>query len=141
MAPARPASLQPDEARELDAKVAIIERDLFGGGCPFWQCMPSKALLHAAAVHHGGGDYPWSKASAFRDYMINRIDRDYPDDTSHFRALRKSGAEPIRGEARFVSRDPLVIEVSGGDGEPAAGGRRGRAVSGLPLAHPVAAWA
>ena len=96
------------EARELDARVAIIERDLFGGGCPFWQCMPSKALLHAAAMHHGGGDYPWSKASAFRDYMINRVDRDYPDDTSHFRALRKSGAEPIRGEARFVSRDPLV---------------------------------
>jgi dihydrolipoamide dehydrogenase len=105
------------EARELGAKVAIIERDLFGGGCPFWQCMPSKALLHAAAVHHGGGDYPWDKASAFRDYMINRIDRDYPDDTSHFRALRKSGAEPIRGEARFVSRDPLCIEVRGSDGE------------------------
>ena len=104
------------EGRELDARVAIIERDLFGGGCPFWQCMPSKALLHAAAVHHGGEEYPWSKASAFRDYMINRVDRDYPDDTSHFRALRKSGAEPMRGEARFVSRDPLVIEVTSPDG-------------------------
>lgn len=106
------------EGRELGATVAIIERDLFGGGCPFWQCMPSKALLHAAGVHHGGGDYPWPKASAFRDYMINRTDRDYPDDTSHFRALRKSGAEPIRGEARFLSADPLCIEVRDGDGEP-----------------------
>jgi pyruvate/2-oxoglutarate dehydrogenase complex dihydrolipoamide dehydrogenase (E3) component len=105
------------EGRELGAKVAIIERDLFGGGCPYWQCMPSKSLLHAAAVHHAGGDYPWSKASAFRDYMINRIDRDYPDDTSHFRALRKAGATPIRGEARFLSRDPLVLEVRDGDGE------------------------
>ena len=105
------------EARELDAKVAIVERDLFGGGCPFWQCMPSKSLLHAAAVHHGGGDYPWPKASAFRDYMINRVDRDYPDDTSHFRALRRAGAEPIRGEATFVSGDPLVIEIRDAGGE------------------------
>jgi len=99
------------EARERGASVAIIERDLFGGGCPFWQCMPSKALLHAAAVHHGGGDYPWPKASAFRDYMINRTDRDYPDDTSHVRALTKAGAETIRGEARFTSADPLTVEV------------------------------
>ncbi|HEX3219241.1 MAG TPA: NAD(P)/FAD-dependent oxidoreductase [Candidatus Limnocylindria bacterium] len=104
------------EARELDARVAIVERDLFGGGCPYWQCMPSKALLHAAAVHHGGGDYPWDKASAFRDYMINRVDRDYPDDTSHFRALRKSGAEPIRGEARFTGTNPLRLEIREQDG-------------------------
>jgi pyruvate/2-oxoglutarate dehydrogenase complex dihydrolipoamide dehydrogenase (E3) component len=99
------------EGRELGASVAIIERDLFGGGCPHWQCMPSKALLHAAAVHHAGGDYPWSKASAFRDYMINRVDRDYPDDTSHVKALTKAGADPIRGEARFVAADPLKLEV------------------------------
>jgi dihydrolipoamide dehydrogenase len=105
------------EGRERGASVAIIERDLFGGGCPFWQCMPSKALLHAADVHHGGGDYQWPKASAFRDYMINRVDRDYPDDTSHFRALRKAGALPIRGEARFTGTDPLTVEVRESDGE------------------------
>jgi dihydrolipoamide dehydrogenase len=104
------------EGRERGASVAIIERDLFGGGCPFWQCMPSKALLHAAAVHHGGGDYAWPKASAFRDYMINRVDRDYPDDTSHFRALRKAGADPIRGEARFTAADPLTVEVRDASG-------------------------
>lgn len=105
------------EARGRGASVAIIERDLFGGGCPFWQCMPSKALLHAATVHHGGGDYPWPKASAFRDYMINRVDRDYPDDTSHVKALADAGAEPIRGEARFTGRDPLAVEVRVADGE------------------------
>jgi dihydrolipoamide dehydrogenase len=108
------------EGCERGASVAIIERDLFGGGCPFWQCMPSKALLHAAAIHHGGGDYGWSKASAFRDYMINRVDREYPDDTSHFRALRKAGATPIRGEARFTGTDPLTIEVREPSGETRA---------------------
>ena len=59
-------------ARGKGASVAVIDRALFGGSCPFWACMPSKALLHAAAVHHIGGDYPWTKASDFRDYMINR---------------------------------------------------------------------
>jgi pyruvate/2-oxoglutarate dehydrogenase complex dihydrolipoamide dehydrogenase (E3) component len=50
-------------ARRKDATVAIIDRELVGGSCPFWACMPSKALLHAAAIHHLGGDYPWQRAS------------------------------------------------------------------------------
>jgi pyruvate/2-oxoglutarate dehydrogenase complex dihydrolipoamide dehydrogenase (E3) component len=60
-------------ARARGASVAIIDRDLFGGSCPFWACMPSKTLLHAAEVKAHGGDYPWQKASDRRDYMINRI--------------------------------------------------------------------
>ncbi|HET6380713.1 MAG TPA: NAD(P)/FAD-dependent oxidoreductase [candidate division Zixibacteria bacterium] len=105
------------EARELGLSVAIIEKDLFGGGCPFWQCMPSKALLHAAAVHHAGGDYPWPRASAFRDWMINREGTDYPDDASHVKNLEAAGAVPIRGEARFLGADPLCVEVARPDGE------------------------
>lgn len=85
--------------RAQGASVAIVERSLFGGSCPFWACMPSKALLHAAAVHHAGGDYPWPKASAFRDYMINRTDRSEPDDSGHVRALEEAGATAIRGSA------------------------------------------
>ena len=87
-------------ARSKEASVAIVDRALFGGSCPFWACMPSKALLHAAAVHHGGGDYPWSKASDFRDYMINRTGgADRPDDSGHVRALEDAGAAVIRGSA------------------------------------------
>ena len=86
-------------ARSRDASVAIIDRALFGGSCPFWACMPSKALLHAAAVHHIGGDYPWSRASDFRDYMINREGTDTPDDSGHVRQLEEAGATVIRGSA------------------------------------------
>jgi len=86
-------------ARSRDASVAIIDRGLFGGSCPFWACMPSKALLHAAAVHHAGGAYPWSKASDFRDYMINREGTDTPDDSGHVRSLEGAGATVIRGSA------------------------------------------
>jgi len=89
-------------ARSRDASVAIIDRGLFGGSCPFWACMPSKALLHAAAVHHGGGDYPWPKASDFRDYMINREGTDTPDDSGHIRSLEGAGATVIRGSAALA---------------------------------------
>ena len=87
------------EARRLGGSVAIVDRALFGGSCPFWACMPSKALLHAAAVHHGGGDYPWKRASDFRDYMINREGTDTPDDSAHVRSLTDAGAEVVRGSA------------------------------------------
>jgi len=87
------------KGRELGASVAIVDRALFGGSCPFWACMPSKALLHAAAVHHAGGDYRWAKASDFRDYMINRTDRETPDDSGHVKSLEGAGATVIRGSA------------------------------------------
>ena len=86
-------------ARERGASVAIIDRGLFGGSCPFWACMPSKALVHAAAVHHAGGDYPWKRASDFRDYMINREEIDEPDDSGHVKSLEGAGATVIRGSA------------------------------------------
>jgi dihydrolipoamide dehydrogenase len=44
--------------------------------------------------------------------MISREGIDYPDDTTHERALRRAGAVPIRGAARFTGRDPLRLEVT-----------------------------
>jgi pyruvate/2-oxoglutarate dehydrogenase complex dihydrolipoamide dehydrogenase (E3) component len=91
------------------ASVAVVDRDLFGGSCPFWACMPSKALLHAAAVHHAGGDYPWSKASDFRDYMINREGIDRPDDSGHVRSLEGAGATVIRGSAALAGPNQVRV--------------------------------
>jgi len=109
-------------ARTRGASVAIVDRALFGGSCPFWACMPSKALLHAAAVHHAGGDYPWSKASDFRDYMINRQRTDAPDDGGHVRSLEEAGATVIRGEASFAGAGRLRIGLpDGGEREVQAG--------------------
>ncbi|MDQ3880118.1 MAG: NAD(P)/FAD-dependent oxidoreductase [Chloroflexota bacterium] len=96
-------------ARRRGASVAIVDRDLFGGSCAFWACIPSKTLLHAAAVRATGGDYPWPRASDRRDYMINREGRGYPDDTSHADALAAAGATVLRGEARVAG--PGRVEV------------------------------
>ncbi|HEX9496342.1 MAG TPA: NAD(P)/FAD-dependent oxidoreductase [Candidatus Limnocylindria bacterium] len=96
-------------ARSRGASVAIIDRDLFGGSCPYWACMPSKTLLHAAEVKAHGGDYPWPKASARRDYMINRIDTDYPNDGSHVHALEKAGAAVLRGTGRITGPGRVVV--------------------------------
>jgi len=97
-------------------RVAVVERDLFGGSCTYWACMPSKALLHAAAVHAAGGEFPWDRASAFRDWMINREDVDYPTDASHEQRYESIGVEPIRGTARLDG--PGIIRVELREGGP-----------------------
>ena len=91
------------------ASVAVVDRDLFGGSCPFWACMPSKALLHAAAVHHAGGDYPWPKASDFRDYMINREGIERPDDSGHVTSLEAAGATVVRGSAALAGPNQVRV--------------------------------
>ncbi|HEY3524509.1 MAG TPA: NAD(P)/FAD-dependent oxidoreductase [Candidatus Limnocylindrales bacterium] len=101
------------EARRRGASVAVVDRDLFGGSCPHWGCIPSKSLLHSAAVHAGGGDYPWSRASDRRDYMINRVGLDYPDDGGHVRALEEAGAVVYRGHGRLDGPGAIVVEHDG----------------------------
>jgi pyruvate/2-oxoglutarate dehydrogenase complex dihydrolipoamide dehydrogenase (E3) component len=96
-------------ARERGASVAVIDRDLFGGACPFFACMPSKSLLHSAAVHAAGGDYPWKRASERRDWMISRVDRAYPDDASHVKDLEAAGAVVLRGTARLDGPGMVVV--------------------------------
>jgi pyruvate/2-oxoglutarate dehydrogenase complex dihydrolipoamide dehydrogenase (E3) component len=128
------------KGRELGASVAIVDRGLFGGSCPFWACMPSKALLHAAAAHHAGGDYPWARASDFRDYMINRTDRETPDDSSHVKSLEDAGVTVIRGSATLDGPGRVRIgdQVLEAEAVVLAIGTRSRIpdLPGLAEAHP-----
>ena len=102
-------------ARARGATVALVERDLFGGTCAFWGCMPSKTLLHAAEVRAHGGEYPWERASARRDYMIVREGRDYPDDSGHVRDYKAAGIVPVRGTAKLAGSGRVVVRT---DGQP-----------------------
>lgn len=134
------------KARSLGASVAVVDGGWFGGSCPHIGCLPSKALLYAADRHASGADYPWSRASDHRDYMVNRpAGAAEPDDTSHVRALEAAGATAIRGVARITARG--VVGVTGPDGtETSLGGRnvvvavgstsRVPPITGLAETHP-----
>lgn len=100
-------------AAKRGAKVAVIERELIGGSCPFWACMPSKTLLHDARLHALAGT-SWDTASERRDYMINRQGTDWPDDTGHQRSLEAEGVVVVRGDARISGRGR--VRVAGADG-------------------------
>ncbi len=129
-------------ARSQGASVAIVDRALFGGSCPFWACMPSKALLHAAAVHDGGGEYPWSKASDFRDYMINRTKTDEPDDSGHVSSLESAGTTVIRGSAALDGPGRVRIgeRVLEAKAVVLAVGSVGRVPRDLPGLEDAAPW-
>ena len=103
------------KARELGATVAIADDRWFGGSCPFIGCVPSKSLLNAAAQHAANpAAYDWPRASARRDYMVNRpADAAEPDDTSHVRALEEAGAVPIRGTAHITGRGRVEVDHDG----------------------------
>ena len=103
------------KARERGAAVAIVDRRWFGGSCPHIGCLPSKALLHAAGEHRANpARYEWPRASAHRDFMINRpADAPDPDDSSHVRALEKAGAVVYRGDARIVDRGRVAVSHDG----------------------------
>jgi pyruvate/2-oxoglutarate dehydrogenase complex dihydrolipoamide dehydrogenase (E3) component len=87
-------------------RVAIVERDLIGGECSYYACMPSKALLRPAdvlgeakrvpGVPTGLGDLEPQAVLARRDEVIH--DR---DDSGQLPWLEERGIELFRGEARF----------------------------------------
>jgi pyruvate/2-oxoglutarate dehydrogenase complex dihydrolipoamide dehydrogenase (E3) component len=95
---------------ELGGRAAVVERDLLGGQCPFWACMPSKTLLASAEVRACDATYPWQRASDRRDWMISREGIPYPDDAGHERAMEAAGTRVLRGEARVVA--PGTVEVA-----------------------------
>lgn len=100
--------------RQRDASVAIVDAGWFGGSCPHIGCIPSKSLLNGSARHEAGADYPWSRASERRDYMVNRAaGAAEPDDSSHVAGLEAAGATVFRGRATIVAHG--IVEVAHDD--------------------------
>jgi dihydrolipoamide dehydrogenase len=96
------------------ARVAVVENSLVGGLCSFWACLPTKVLLDSARRRWEGVQYPFERASARRDWMINREGIDSPDDSGHVRGLEGAGVEIVRGTARITGAGGLEIALKDG---------------------------
>ncbi len=96
-------------------KVAIVERDLVGGECSFYACMPSKALLRPAdvlaearrvpgvPVGAGAGLDP-AAILARRDEVVHGL-----DDSVQLPWLEERGIDLFRGEGRFVGEGRVAV--------------------------------
>jgi dihydrolipoamide dehydrogenase len=93
-------------------RVALVERELVGGECSYWACIPSKTLLRPGEAVHEARDAAASAevdvaaALAWRDYMVS----DYSD-AGQERWLADQGIDLLRGTGRLAG--PGVVEVDG----------------------------
>src|SRR5436305_13829030 len=93
-------------------RVAIVERELVGGECSYWACIPSKTLLRPGEAAHGAREAAGSAevdveaALAWRDFMVS----DYSD-AGQERWLADNGIELLRGSGRLAGAG--VVEVDG----------------------------
>ncbi len=93
-------------------RVAVVERELVGGECSYYACIPSKSLLrpgeavHAAREAAASAEVDVAAVLAWRDYMVSNY-----DDTSARRWLAANGIDLLRGTGRLAGTG--VVEVDG----------------------------
>ena len=93
-------------------RVAACERELVGGECPYWACIPSKALLRPPearaearrAAGLGEPDQRFADIAAYRDELVRHL-----DDSAPAEALEKKGVDLFRGVGRIAG--PGRVEV------------------------------
>jgi len=98
--------------------LAVVERELVGGECPYWGCIPSKTLLRSGET--------LEEAARARTLAASRVDweLDFPkvskrvywmardlDDTRPAAAMEATGAKLVRGDGKLI--DPQTVEVGG----------------------------
>ena len=93
-------------------RVAIVERELVGGECSYWACIPSKSLLRPGEAVHGAreaaatADVDVEAALAWRDFMVSNY-----SDAGQERWLADHKIALLRGTGRLAGRG--VVEVDG----------------------------
>lgn len=98
----------------LGLRTALIERELVGGECAYWACIPSKTLLRPPEVRYearraAGTAEPaqnWPEVAAYRDYMIRHL-----DDAKQVDGYRRDGVDVYKSEARVTG--PGRVELDG----------------------------
>src|SRR5690349_10506521 len=93
-------------------KVAMVERELVGGECSYYACIPSKTLLrqgeavHAAREALATAEGDVEAALGWRDFMVSGY-----DDTSAAKWLADNDIDLIRGSGKLAGTG--AVEVNG----------------------------
>src|SRR5262249_60844797 len=93
-------------------RVALVERELVGGECSYWACIPSKTLLRPGEAAHAANDaaaratVDVTAALAWRNFMVS----DYSD-AGQERWLATHGIDLLRGRGRLAGTG--VVEGNG----------------------------
>jgi pyruvate/2-oxoglutarate dehydrogenase complex dihydrolipoamide dehydrogenase (E3) component len=101
---------------DADAELTLVERNLVGGECSYWACMPTKTMLRApellAAIGHApglsGGNLDPSAVFAWRDTVAS--DR---NDSSQVEWLDGQRCALVRGDG--IVAEPGVVHVDGAE--------------------------
>jgi dihydrolipoamide dehydrogenase len=89
-----------------------VERELVGGECSYWACIPSKSLLRPGEAVHGAreaaatAEVDVEAALAWRDFMVS----DWSD-AGQERWLADTGIALLRGSGRLAG--PGVVDIDG----------------------------
>ncbi len=93
-------------------RVALVERDLVGGECSYWACIPSKSLLRPGEAARAANEaaapakVDVAAALAWRDFMVSNY-----SDAGQERWLAEHHIDLIRGSGRLAGQG--VVEVNG----------------------------
>ncbi|HYB47057.1 MAG TPA: FAD-dependent oxidoreductase, partial [Streptosporangiaceae bacterium] len=93
-------------------RVAVVERELVGGECSYWACIPSKSLLRPGEAVQGAREVAASAqvdvaaALAWRDFMVSNY-----SDAGQERWLASRGIALLRGAGRLAGTG--VVDVDG----------------------------
>ncbi len=93
-------------------RVAVVERELVGGECSYWACIPSKSLLRPGEAVHGAreaagrAEVDVAAALAWRDFMVSNY-----SDAGQERWLAEHDIDLLRGTGRLAGTG--VVDVEG----------------------------
>lgn len=108
-----------DYASQRGLDVAIVERELVGGECSYWACMPSKALLRGPEVLAAARRVPAAAAAITGDLDVHKAlsSRDAFaaewDDSGQVEWLEGAGITLVRGHGRLTG--PRRVRVTRAD--------------------------
>ncbi|MBQ1011788.1 NAD(P)/FAD-dependent oxidoreductase [Micromonospora sp. M51] len=101
---------------------AIVERELVGGECSYWACMPTKALLRSQTALRAARQLPGAREAVTGELDAAAVLRRRDSIVSHWTDdgqvswLNSAGITLYRGQGRISS--DRTVEVTGADTAP-----------------------